>query len=189
MKKILALLSIVAVTVLCECTKENLQTQKPVTSFQKNEQVTAGNKYSVAVKFKANLKMSSTVWLYKDHGTFVVTLDGATGGVVSNVKNYNSNVTFVKNTGTCNVQLINANKGNIQIASSSHVVNFGGNVFITFDSTTTKTPKFSVNCNGQINYLGGASGPSAPIYLQFLDNGQKQVISSPPITVTVTPAQ
>ena len=189
MKKTLFILLVFAAVIFYDCTKENLQQEKPVTPPQKNELVTAGNKYSVSVNFKSKLKISSSQWWYKDKGSFLVTLDGSTGGTVSKIKNNDSKVTFIKNTGTCDVELVSANQGNVEIASSSNVVAFSGQVYVTFDTVTTTTPKFSVNCDGETTYRGGASGPGAPEYVQFLDNGQKQVMSSPSFTITITPVQ
>lgn len=187
MKKIFSFLLLLTAISFWTCTKENIQTQKPAASLQKKTSPPAGNKYSVSVRFKAKVLESGTTWLYKDHGSFNVTLDGGTGGTVSNIKNSNSNVTFVKNNSTCTSQLVAANKGNVEIASVGHVAAFGGQVYVQFDSVKTKTPEFANTCGGQTTHDGGGEGPGAPIYVQFTDNGQKQVYTSKPYTITVTP--
>jgi len=188
MKKILLSSLIVIAAILYSCTKESLQPQTRSTS-EKNNSTLAGNKYLVSVNFKTKLKETTTLWSYKDKGSFLVTLDGGFGGTISNTKNYSSNVSFIKNTGTCDVQLIAANNGNVDLAPTGHVSAFGGQVYVLLDSANakTQTPLFTINCDGNPYNDGGAVGPGAPAIFQFTDNGQKQVFTAKPYTITVTP--
>lgn len=185
------MLATVVSTLLCTCSKENLITPKKATDENALKTTSlAGNKYSVSVKLKSkDHVLGGCVWLYKDHSSFDVALDGSVSGTVSNIQNHNSDVTLIKNTTTCTVDLVAANQGNIDIPSGYHVAVFPFNhqVSISFDPDTVLTPEFKITCGADVSYQGGASGPAVPQNVQFIDNNQTQVFKTKPYTITVTP--